>query len=53
MCELHTGVLILNPQRKGSLFEQTFVQIQYILQEHGKKGFGTLQKKGIPFTVSH
>lgn len=47
------AVLILNPQRKSSLFEQTFVQIRCILQEHGKKGFSTLQKKGIAFTVSH
>ena len=53
MCELHMDVLILNPQRKSSLFEQTFVQIQCILQECGKKGFSMLQKKGIPFTVSH
>jgi len=39
MCELHTCVLIFSPQRKSSLFEQTFTQIQYVLQEHGKKGF--------------
>lgn len=51
MCELLTGVLILNPQRKSSLFEQIFVQIQCILQVPDEEGFSTDSIHCIPLVL--
>lgn len=53
MCEWYVGVLILNPRSESGLFEQTSIEIHYILQEHVMKVFSMVQKKGIPFNAFH